>query len=140
MLVLPGLHGLGDRSLERHEIHQRAAAFVERTANGRFRQVTVAVPKRVIALAVKRKVVFRGEFAGVQSVSGAEWNLQSKKKAPPFQYSAKKSARSCSRTRWIGQLFRYPLVNVTSEILRRDRLIREARHLAIQVLVIEFAS
>ena len=78
MLVLPGLHGLGDCSSERHEIHQRAATFVERTANSRFRQVTVAVPEPVIAFAVKGKVVFRGEFTGVQSVSGAERNLQSK--------------------------------------------------------------
>ena len=79
MLVLPGLHGPGDCRLERREIHQRAAAFVEHTANRRFRQVAMAMPERVIAFAVKRNVLFWGKFTGVQSMSGAEWNLQSKK-------------------------------------------------------------
>ena len=138
MLVLPGPHCLRDCSLEHIEIYQRAAPFVERTANGCFRQVTVAVPQRVIALAVKRKVLFRGELAGVQAVSGAEWNLQSKKIFSSVPVFGKKIVALVQSHAIEPQLFAHPFVNVTGEILGRDRLIYQGQHLVIQILVIEF--
>ena len=79
MLIPPGFDGFGDGRSKRREIHQRATPFVIRTANGHFRQITVAVPFRVVAFAVKGKVFSRGELICMQAVSGAKGNLHSQK-------------------------------------------------------------
>ena len=64
MLVLPGLHGLGDCIWNATKSISAPLRSSNGAANGRFRQVTMAVPKRVIAFAVKRNVFFRGELPG----------------------------------------------------------------------------
>jgi len=134
MSVLPGLKRLFDGLSKRTKIIERSAAFVALTANRCLRHVAVAMPKLIIAFAIKLRVLGIGKTSDVQSMGSIEWNPNPEKNGLVVPYFGKKiialmQAHTMQHRHTCIRL----LVNVTSQAL--------CRYLAILLLrdVIELA-
>ena len=99
VLVLPRPERSFDAMEQRAKTVKRSAPLIVGTADRRLRQIAMTMAARVVALAIKGKVLGLGEAGRVQAVRGAERPLHSKEKISVMPVPAKKSSRSCSRTR-----------------------------------------
>src|ERR1051326_8651292 len=77
MAISPRLKRFRNRVLQRHKIVERAAASVVFAADCRFSQIAVSMAARIIALAVKLRVIWLGKCGCMQSMRRMERHLQS---------------------------------------------------------------
>ena len=124
MSILPGVKRLFDGFSKRDKIIERSAAFVVLAANCCLRQISVAMPKWIIAFAVKFRVLSIGKTCGVQSMRSIKWHPKPEKDALVIPYFGKKVVPLVQAHAMQQRQTRvHLLVNITSQALRRYRTI-----------------
>src|SRR5260370_8554442 len=119
MSILPRCKRLCDCFSESTKILKRASPFIVLAANRCLRQITVAMPKGIIAFAVKLRVLGIGKTGGMQSMCSIEWHPKPEKAALVIPYFAKKIvALIQAHTIQKRQTCITILVNVTDQPLR----------------------
>ena len=76
MPVTPWLERLVDSLVEGSKIDERPGAFIVITADGGFGDVTMAVTERVVAFAIKLRILGIRKSGSVQAVGGTKWHAQ----------------------------------------------------------------
>src|SRR5438128_2340790 len=90
MAISPWLKRFCHRVLQRHKVVERAAAHIVIATHCRFRQISVTVAARIVALAVKFQVLGIGKRSCMQPMRRMERLLQSQKnRVVPQSFSEK---------------------------------------------------
>src|SRR6266487_4526840 len=91
-----------NRVVERNEIVKRSTALIVFASDRCLCQVAMAVAGRIVALTIKPHVLGVGKRRRMQSMRRVKRYLQPQENRVSSNASAKKSARSCKRTRSSG--------------------------------------
>src|SRR5947207_7176116 len=124
MSILPRCKRLGDCFSESIKILNRASPLIVLTANRCLRHIAVAMPKWIIAFAVKLRVLGIGETFRMQSMRSIEWHSKPEKDALVMPHFGKKIVPLVQPDAMQQrQTSIHLLVNVISQALRRYRTI-----------------
>src|SRR5436190_18216154 len=124
MSILPRRKRLCDCFSESTKIMECPSPFIVLAANRCLRQITVTMPKWIIAFAVKLCVLGVGKTGGMQSMRSVERHPKPEKHALVMPHFGKKIvALVQANTMQQRQTRVHLLVNVTSQTLRRYRTI-----------------
>src|SRR6266480_1863352 len=123
---------------ERNKIVERSAALIVVAADCSFRLVAMAMPQRIVALAVKLCVFGIGKSSSAQTVCCIKCHSHPKKDGSVLPHLGEK-IRTLVQAYTIQRSHRArPSKNVTAQTLRCDGTIGQIRDVFIEIAVIEF--
>src|SRR2546423_2292765 len=140
MFVLPGLERSAHSVLKPLEGCQGSAALIELPADCGLSEIKMSVAARVIAFAVELHVLFRAKRFAVQAMSGAKLCAQPKEELAAAPIFRKKIAALMQANAQNGKQFAGALMHVARDGFGRNRMLHQARHLQVKVLVVKLAS
>src|SRR6267378_7733861 len=121
-----------------NKIVERSAALIVVATDCSFRQVTMAMPQWIVALAVELCVFGIGKNSSAQTVCRIKSHPHSKEDGSVLPHLGKK-IRALVQTYTIQRTHRpCPLEDVISQTLRCDGTIGQTCNVFIQIAVIEF--
>src|SRR5262245_47813369 len=123
MLISPRLDSFSDGTPELGEFNHSATSFVKRTADSSLCHIGMAMPAGVIAFTIEGRIHLRIKLVAVQAMSGGKRRLQTKKILSTIPILGKKIVTLIEAHSMDAYFFADSFVDVTGEILGRNRLI-----------------
>src|SRR6266566_10031494 len=120
MSILPRSKRLFDGSSKHDKIAESSAAFVVLAANCCLCHIAMTVTKRIIAFAVKLRVLGVGKTGGMQPMRSIERHLEPEKDAFIIPYFGKKIVPLVQTNTMERQQHVNALINVFCQTLGRD--------------------